>query len=82
MASSNFGRGQITSRSKKDLKVILDAISGYMGKLTIKHVNQHLCVIIYAIQSGGTIGEALRPKRAEKVPLTRREHVNHVTEGH
>ena len=69
MAYSNFGRGQITSKSKKDLKVILDAISGYMEKLTIKHVKQHLCVIIYTIQSGGTIGEALRPKRAEKYPL-------------
>ena len=52
-----------------DLKVILDAISGSMEKRTIKHVTHHLCVIIYAIQSGGTICEALRPKRTEKNPL-------------
>ena len=42
-----------------DLKVILDAISENMEKLTIKHVNQRLQVIIYAIQSGGTIRDAL-----------------------
>ena len=52
-----------------DLKVILDAISGYMEKLTMKHVNQPCEVIIYAIQSCGTICEALRPKKTEKCPL-------------
>ena len=52
-----------------DIKVTLDAISEYMEKLTIKHVNQRLYVIIYAFQSGERIREALRPKRTEKYPL-------------
>ena len=38
-----------------DLKVILDAIPELIEKLTIKHVNEWLCAIIYAFQSGGTI---------------------------
>ena len=38
-----------------DLKVILDATPEHIEKLTIKHVNQCLCTIIYAFQLGGTI---------------------------
>ena len=45
-----------------DLKVILDATLEHIEKLTIKYVNQRLQVIIYAIQPGGTIRDALRPK--------------------
>ena len=43
--------------SPMDLKVILDATPEHKEKLTIKHVNQCLCVIIYAIQTDGTIHE-------------------------
>ena len=55
-----------------DLKVTLDAISEYMEKLTIKHVNQRLQVIIYAIQPGGTIRDALRPKGRKSTPYAYR----------
>ena len=56
-ACSNLGRGQITSRSPMDLKVILDATPEHMKELTIKHVNQRLQVIIHAFQPGGAIRE-------------------------
>ena len=36
----------------------------------IKHVNQRLCVIIYALQPGGTIRDALRPKGRKSNPHT------------
>ena len=51
-----------------DLKVILDVIPEHMEEHTIKHVNQHHSVTIYAIQSGETICDALRPKRTECTP--------------
>ena len=38
-----------------DLKVILDATPEHIEKLTIKHVNQRRCVIIYAFQLGEKI---------------------------
>ena len=38
-----------------DLNVILDVIPEYMERLTVKHVNQRRCVIIYAFQSGERI---------------------------
>ena len=41
-----------------DLKVILDATPEEIGKRTLKHVNQRLYVIIYAIQSGKRIRDA------------------------
>ena len=60
LARSNVGRGQITSKSRKDLKVILDATPEHMEKLVIKHVNQRLFVIIYSFQSGERIRDAPR----------------------
>ena len=43
-----------------DLNVILDVIPEYMERLTVKHVNQRRCVIIYAFQSGERIRGAPR----------------------
>ena len=42
------------------LKVILDVIPEYMERLTVKHVNQRRCLIIYAFQSGKRIRGAPR----------------------
>ena len=53
-----------------DLKVILDATHDHIEKLMIKHVSQRLQVIIYAIQPGGTIRDALRPKGRKRNPHT------------
>ena len=50
LACSNFILLRLTSRSRRDLKVILFATPEYMEELTIKHVNQRFCVIIYAFQ--------------------------------
>ena len=47
-----------------------------MEELTIKHVN--LCAITYAIKSGRKIALGTM----QKIPLTRKQHVNHVIEGH
>ena len=55
-----------------DLKVILDATPERMKELAIKHVNRCLFAIIYAIQSGGTIRDALRPKGGKSTPHTLR----------
>ena len=64
-----------------DLKVILDATYERIEKRTIKHVNQRrLC---------DSLCNSVRQKNSRytaqnnrKLPLTRREQVNHVTEGH
>ena len=65
-----------------DLKVILDATHEHIEKLTIKHVNQrrlcdNLCISVRQDNLRG-----IAPQKDGKVPLTRREHVNHVIEGH
>ena len=67
-ACSNLGRGQITSRSPADLKVILDATPGEIGKRTLKHVNQRRQAIIYAIQSDETIRNAPRSEQEKSTP--------------
>ena len=43
-----------------NLKDILDAIPEHMEELTVKHVNQRRCVIIYAFQSCEKIRSELR----------------------
>ena len=43
-----------------ELKVILNAIPEHIEKLTIKHVNQRLCEIIYAFQLGERLRSELR----------------------
>ena len=40
-----------------DLKVILDATPGDIEKRILKHVDQCLCAIIFALQSVATIRE-------------------------
>ena len=65
-----------------NLKVLLDAISEHIEKLTIKHVNQRhlrdkLCISVTQEDPSQIALIGMR-----KVPLTRREHVNHVVEGH
>ena len=65
-----------------DLKVISNATPELMEKLTIKHVNQrrlcdNLCI---SVRRENPRQSALIGTR--NVPLTRREHVNHVIEGH
>ena len=53
-----------------DPKVIPGATSEHIEKLMIKHVNQRLYVIVYAIQPSGTIRDALRPKGRKSNPHT------------
>ena len=45
----------LTITSWKDLKVILAATHNNMEELMIKHVNECLCAIMYAIQLGEEI---------------------------
>ena len=51
------------------LKVVLDATPEHMNERTLRHVNQRLLVIIYAIQSGERICNATHLKNDGKVPL-------------
>ena len=56
-----------------DLKVILDATLEYMEKRILRHVNQCIRQADSRCTALGTI---------RKVPLTCREYVSHVVEGH
>ena len=62
-----------------DLKVILDATHEHIEKLECKSVSlgDNLCISVRRENSRG-----IALQKDGKVPLTRREHVNHVTEGH
>ena len=53
-----------------DLKVILDANPEHIEKRTLKHVNQCLCTIIYAFQSGGTIRDVSKLECRQSTPYT------------
>ena len=52
-----------------DLKVILDATPEYIGKRTIKHVNQRLKRLFMQFSRAGQLARHCAPKGRKKYPL-------------